>query len=206
MLTVWTCLLGTVVAMWLYLRVIFVKLLREWREHLAVKEAEWNRDLWAVSQKAERDNKLRVLLMARDAHEEVAKPLDPYVFVFVLFAIPAVVMTTDYCVDHSSAKNVDARMSAVSRNSTNLFGNHAIHHGLCDVTCEMILAFRSLATVVAYFCWREHRAEAFDLRTLATRMRSRLASCLGFSAERGRVKFASYEHINQVFVIPRNGS
>jgi hypothetical protein len=203
MLTAWMCFLGAIVAMWLYLRVLFVRLLREWREHLAVKEAEWNRDLWAPSQKAERDNKLRVLLMARDAHEEVAKPLDPYVFVFVLFAIPAAVMTTDYCADHSSAKYI----YQMSDNSSNIQGNHALSYGLCDLACEMILAFRSLATVVAYFCWREHRAEAFDVRTLATRMRSRLASCFGKPGQQSRrVKFASYEHINQVFVIPRNGT
>ena len=92
---------------------------------------------------------MRVVLMARDAYEEVAKPLEPYVVVFVLFAVPAAVMATDYCVDHSSAQSTASTASEGNRDTTDVFGAHNIHYGLCDVTCEMILAFRSIATVVA---------------------------------------------------------
>ena len=208
MLRAWICLLGIVMAMWIYLRWLFFKIVREWQEHLKIKEDEWNRDLWAPSQQAERENKLRVLLMAREAHEEVAKPLEPYVFVFVLFCVPAAVMATDYCVEHSHARaawNSPADQSGANLTSANN-GNHFISNGLCDVTCEMILAFRTIATIVAYFAWREHRVNAFDVRAVVRKLRSRFCNCACFGSDRkGGVKFASYEHINEVFMIPRNG-
>jgi hypothetical protein len=135
MLIVWMCILACVVIIWVYMRWLLAKLRSAWSANLAQSEAQWDRDLWAPSQQGERANKLRVQLIKRDAYEEVAKPLEPYVVVFILFAVPAAVMSTDYCVDNSGASSANA-----SRN---------ISYGTCNAWCEMILSFRSIATVAA---------------------------------------------------------
>lgn len=208
MLIAWMSFLGLVMAAWVYLRWLLSTLLKSWRAHLVEKEGEWERDLWDPQHQVEKTVKLRVLTMKREAYEQVARPLEPYVWVFVVFAVPAVFMSTDYCDSHS-----DAKFNTVTNSSnptvTAAFSNHDVSYGLCFPSCELLLAFRSIATVVAYFAWREHRAEVYDIRTLARRLWSRIRSCLCVgSMQRGRiksVKFVDNDQIKQLYIFSSDG-
>ena len=67
-------------------------------------EARWARDLWAPENQGELLTKRRVFALARDGYAEIAKPLEPFVFVFVIFGVPAIVMATDYCQSGSTSR------------------------------------------------------------------------------------------------------
>jgi hypothetical protein len=185
MLQVWVALLGVAIVMWLYMRRLFVRLLSAWRTRLTEAEAEWNRDLWAPDQQGERATKLRFLTIAKESYEEVARPLELFVIVFILFGIPATMMATTYCANNS-----------------------VTHYGYCDEVCELVLAFRSMVTVFVYFARREHRAELADVRTMWKRLRARVAgwcSCLSIHSRGGSsgVRFRSMM-LEEVLMIPRN--
>jgi hypothetical protein len=104
MLRVWDAFLVVAIVVWLYLRRLFARLLAAWRVRLSEAEAVWNRDLWAPHQQGERATKLRFLTISKETYEELARPLEPFVFVFILFGIPATVMATDYCTNNSHSK------------------------------------------------------------------------------------------------------
>ena len=72
--------------------------------------------------------------------------------VFTFFSIPAVLMSTDYCVDVSDEPTGPG----------------------CNVLCECVLALRSLATVLVFFSDRRCRDELLDYKALLSRCRRRL--------------------------------
>ena len=68
--------------------------------------------------------------------------------------------------------------------------NSAIEYGDCEVVCELVLAFRSLATAVVFFARREHRSELADVRTLWRRLRARVTMwCLPSKRTTSGVRF-----------------
>jgi hypothetical protein len=71
------------------------------------------------------------------SYEEVAKPLEAYVIVFVIFFAPAAVMSSDWCEEHSGADLHLINMPG-SSSATYTFG-------VCFSWCELILAFRSVS-------------------------------------------------------------
>jgi hypothetical protein len=112
----------------------------------------------------------RQLLEARhEAFNEVAKPLEPYIAVFVVFAAPAIVMSTTTCQSHSGA-------SAVADTTTNS-GSTDLTYGSCDVWCEFVLAFRSLGTVAVYLASRERRIELVAVGTTWRKLWTRVRGC-----------------------------
>lgn len=138
MLQVWVAFLSLAMLMWVYLRWTFRKLLADWWAHLNEAQVKWDRDLWSESDQSERARKLRVLTLAKEGYEDIAQPLEPFVFIFVAFGVPAIVMATDYCVENSNASNHAGSTS---------FTNNSINYGLCNTGCELALAFRSMGTV-----------------------------------------------------------
>ena len=74
--------------------------------------------------------------------------------VFMLFSIPAVLMSTDYCVDLSDEPTGPG----------------------CQSLCECVLALRSLATVLVFFSDQQCRDELLDYKTLLSRCRRRLGA------------------------------
>jgi hypothetical protein len=103
MLQVWLGLLGVAIATWLGLRWKFLRLGKAWRHRRISAESQWDRDLWARANEGQRLAKKRLLDMVRDGFEEVARPLEPFVAVFVLWGVPAMMMATDYCQQRSGA-------------------------------------------------------------------------------------------------------
>jgi len=166
MLQAWLTILGLAIVLWAWMRVLFARIVAAWKRRLAENESQWDRDLWHESQQQERQVKFRVLTASREAYDEVARPLEPFVFIFVLFGIPAAVMATEYCHRNSVA---DATSTAHQRS------NRHVIYGSCDVWCELALSFRSLATVVVYFSLRENRRQLTAVRTLWRRLIARLA-------------------------------
>lgn len=92
----------------------------------------------------------QVFLQQKEAYHEIVQPLEPYVAVFAVFAIPAIVLATDYCSQRSS----DGYM--------------------CQCPCEMALSLRSLATSAVYFSNPENRKKLLDCELLWRRFAQRL--------------------------------
>eukprot|EP00035_Acanthoeca_spectabilis_P012687 m.229977 g.229977 ORF g.229977 m.229977 type:complete len:536 (+) comp15685_c0_seq11:6726-8333(+) len=97
MLQVWIGLLGIAIFLWIYLRRLVRRLISLWRHSTEDAEREWDRDIWDKSQRGQLRTKQRLRAPIKDGYTEVARPLEPYVAVFILFGVPALVMATDYC-------------------------------------------------------------------------------------------------------------
>jgi hypothetical protein len=124
----------------------------------------------------------------KEAYDEIARPLEPYVIVFIVFGIPACVMATDYCRDNSSAKT-DAAVGVRS--------SRVISYKICDVACELALAFRSLATVMVYFASRQNRSQLLAVGTLGRRLRDRVTNMM-WKTRRGKVEFNDIKQIRMI--------
>lgn len=168
MLRAWLAFLGVAIALWLVLRWKFTRLLSEWQFTITDARAQWNRDLWAAGDMGALQTKEHVLMLLKEGYEEVARPLEPFVVVFVLFGIVCIVMATDWCQADSIAHSYQ------STSGNQGYHNNFITYGKCDVACEFVLFFRSLATVVVYFSQLERRAEFANLRTVWRRLGSRM--------------------------------
>ena len=97
---------------------------------------EWRDTRWSAW-----EARRRLLEARREAFNEVARPLEPYIAVFVVFAAPAVLMSTTYCDEHSGVREENGHYEGVG-------GVRKRTYGMCDVLCEFALAFRSLASVL----------------------------------------------------------
>jgi len=129
-----------------------------------------DRDLWNTSDphvRGQRENKETLLKLQRESYVEVVAFLEPYMAVFFLSTVPAIVMVTDRCQESSFAfqndewynPRVDQRDVPVS----------------CNIVSEMVLSLRSTAMVLVYFWDPDHRRELYDVKTLASRTSSRLS-------------------------------
>ena len=179
----WLWFLGVVLAAWIGQRVYLHTLSLEWSAASESNEEDMARDLWNVSDpyvQGQRANKRLLLAKRKEGYIEVARPLEPYIAVFVAFSIPAIVMATDFC---TTINDKDAA-TMVS----------------CDVICEMVLSLRTMATVMVYFANPQCRGELLDHATLRRKVWLRLRGfgqwCCGTAA--GDDDAAGYRvHFNQ---------
>jgi hypothetical protein len=171
MLVAWDGVVGVAVAMWIVLRALHLHALRVLRTEAIAAELAEETDDWADTRRSAWEARRLFLELRREAFNEVAKPLEPYIFVFVMFAAPAFVMSTPFCQSHSGAT------SAIARDS---FGNASTDftYGTCDVWCEFALAFRSLGTVAVYLVPRKSRAELLAVRTTCRKLCPRVVGCV----------------------------
>eukprot|EP00041_Stephanoeca_diplocostata_P007209 m.100236 g.100236 ORF g.100236 m.100236 type:complete len:223 (+) comp16780_c3_seq3:2-670(+) len=154
MVRVWLGPFALSLVLWVLSRVQYHALLRTWATEHAAAAAVWSRDLWAVSDQVQVQRQERVLVLRREAFDAIARPLEPYVAVFVVFGIPAVVISTDFCQRISAHENE-----------------------FCQMPCEMVLALRSTATGLVYFWQREHRQQLWHGGELWSRLRRRMCPC-----------------------------
>jgi hypothetical protein len=180
MLVVWLCFLGVAVGLWLWLRFTYTRLVRAWRKLLARQERDEAADAWASTRRSEWQLQREVASLQKGEYRDIANPLEPYVVVFFAFAMPAVVMTTSYCRKASMDRSEASDVSLISGSSL------VIEYGTCDVLCELVLAFRSLAAVVVFFLSRERRAELLNFRTTCRRLWERGTSCGGRHSDGAR--------------------
>ena len=139
----------------------------------------------------QRTNKRRLLDLITEGYDEIARPLEAYVATFVLFAVPAVVMATDYCEDSSKPES----------------GKISCQHG-----CEMILALRTLATVGVYYRDKANRDQFRDVAELRRRIWWRLRALVTPASAQararssgGRGRVVRYAKEDQVHMIPEGG-
>ena len=149
------------------LRLQLRKLTKEWGAAAADTKDEWQHDdRWIdpnIAVLEARDRKQLLLHLQKQSYQEVVLPLAPYVWVFLAFSIPAIVMATDYCGEQND--RVETAKSGPELG--------------CTDGCYVALALRPLATAAVYFwdpqCW----AELQDYRTLGRKLWRRLS---GFAA------------------------
>ena len=150
MVRAWLGLLLLMLVLWAYQRLLHNELVSEIRA--AINRAE--EALMNSVFDGKRPSKSRELLAFRkQGYDEMARPLEAYVAVFIVFGFPALVMALDYC----------AARSLASRHTVS-----------CQHICEMVLAVRTLATVYVYFRDPQCRAQLWDLRGLCRRLGQRL--------------------------------
>jgi hypothetical protein len=185
MLVAWDVLAGLAIGLWIVLRVAHQRALRELRAEAASAAHAEAVDVWVDTRRSAWEARRRLLEARREAFNDVVKPLELYIVVFVLFAAPAIVMSTTYCQNHSGASYASTAGEGGSGAAADLT------YGTCDVWCEFVLAFRSLATVAVYLMSRERFAELLGVRATCRKLFVRVAGC--FSC--GRV--ARYSLLDQ---------
>lgn len=166
MLLTWDGFLAVAILLWIRLRVIYHFAMHQWRRQSQTVDELEKTDPWVETRQSEwgcrRDN----LRLEQDFYDNIAGPLEKYVWVFVAFACPAVLMSTDYCQNRSAAQD---DISTIGDDSGATF-----HFGSCNLWCEFALSFRSIATVAIYLRSKQRRVELFSLRTLCHRLCNRL--------------------------------
>jgi serine/threonine protein kinase len=174
MLVTWDVVVGVAVVMWIVLRALHLQALRALRtEAAAAADAEEN-DVWRDTRRSAWGTRRCLLEARREAFNEIAKPLEPYIFVFVVFAGPAFVMSTPFCQAHSGASTAGGAGASdgVDGASTDFT------YGTCDVWCEFALAFRSLGAVAVYLAPRQRRAELVAVHSTWSKLCTRVIRCV----------------------------
>jgi hypothetical protein len=187
MLVSWDVVVSVAVGMWIVLRALHHHALRALRTEAAATARAEENDEWADTRRSAWEVRRRLLVARREAFDEVAKPLEPYIFVFVLFAAPAFVMSTTFCQSHSGARVAghESVVGDVGGTSTDFT------YGTCDVWCEFVLAFRSLGTVAVYLVPRERRVELVAVRSTLRKLFTRVFGCI---CRRTRAPYAPLSH------------
>ena len=130
---------------------------------------------WGFRTQDQRATKRRLLDTYREGFTEVAKPLSPYITVFLFFSPPAVLVASDWCkTDQNQADLCSCRAG-------------------CDVISTAVLSLRPLLTVAVYFADSERRDELLAFGTLRRKLWLRLRAsalwCAG--AATGRADLAA---------------
>lgn len=173
MLVVWDVAVGVAVLLWIVLRLLYrwmQSCLRVQGDAAMHARAE---DVWAATRRSAWESQLRLMEARSNAFAEIANPLEPYIGVFVIFAIPAVLMSTPYCQNNSGIR--DGTLTHASR------VDHVFTFGTCDVWCEFVLAFRSLGTVAVYLIPRQRRVELVSVRNTLGKLCARMRRCVSAS-------------------------
>jgi hypothetical protein len=108
MLVAWDAVVGVAVGLWIVLRAVHLHALLALRNEAAAAARAEVSDVWIDTRRSTWEARRGLLEARREAFNEVAKPLEPYIFVFVAFAAPAFVMSTTFCQNHSGARPCSA--------------------------------------------------------------------------------------------------
>eukprot|EP00035_Acanthoeca_spectabilis_P011822 m.208487 g.208487 ORF g.208487 m.208487 type:complete len:680 (-) comp15455_c0_seq1:2958-4997(-) len=176
-LLAWNAFLGLALLMWLIFRWKYLQLHWAWRREMTSSEELESTDEWRKTRRSHWRDRRRVLDLQRRAYTEVARPLEPYVVVLLIFAIPGIVMTTPWCIKWSAIKVMHVGFAG-ARNSTGFYNTGDGQVLLCDSICELLLAFRSAATVAVFFSAHRHRREFVNVRETIRRLGRGLRYCL----------------------------
>ena len=157
MLMVWDVAVGVAVLLWIVLRLLYYRLQSRLKAQTEDVTRARVHDVWAATRRSAWESQMQLMEARRDVFAQIASPLEPYIGVFMIFAIPAVIMSTPFCQSDSGAQNgnfvVNSRVDRV------------FTFGTCDVWCQLVLAFRSLGTVAVYLIPRERRVEFVSVKT-----------------------------------------
>eukprot|EP00035_Acanthoeca_spectabilis_P005438 m.113568 g.113568 ORF g.113568 m.113568 type:complete len:1135 (-) comp13027_c0_seq1:1812-5216(-) len=141
MLIVWNGILGFALIMWLLLRLVYLRTMRLWRSYEGAAHRNEILDEWADTRRSLWVAHRELIAMQQRAYTYIARPLELYVAVFVPFGVPAVLMSTEWCNQRSGVTSKPSKLD---------IGTVSLTYGSCDTWCELILAFRSIATVCVF--------------------------------------------------------
>ena len=157
----WLGFFALALALWVYMRFGVVRSLeREWGDAHATAAEDWARNHWHEADRPVVAMKQRLLALQRQAFREVVAPLEPYVFVFLLFLPPAIVLATDWCSDHST------------------------NYVTCEAPCELALAFRSIGSSLVYLTRPGSWEQLKDWRRLFSKAAARFRAQVRCTSER----------------------
>jgi hypothetical protein len=108
MLQVWDGLLGVAVIAWGGLRVAHASAEWSWHRQVRASAMEEEQDEWADTRRSHWETKWRLARLQKAGYKEVAKPLEPYVLVFIVFGVPAVIMSTTACANHAGDETLQS--------------------------------------------------------------------------------------------------
>ena len=157
----WLCFLGVVLAAWGVQRLYLHRLIIGWNTRMieVVETVEY--ELWTRGSKEVEEQRARhriMLAQQKQSYLEIARPLEPFIAVFVAFSIPAIVMATEFCAYRTANKQ----------------------YVECDILCTFFLSFRALATSGVYFSDEQCRAQLRAPGTLLRKVARRLAGFGGW--------------------------
>eukprot|EP00041_Stephanoeca_diplocostata_P021294 m.493054 g.493054 ORF g.493054 m.493054 type:complete len:426 (+) comp21791_c0_seq13:263-1540(+) len=159
-------------ALWTALHISAHNIFKRFYAEMAEAREDWKAVYWSEGDKGIVHVKETLFDLQYKGYSEIVRPLGRYVLVFMVFAAPAVAMTTDQC-----------KVMSGSEQKT------------CYIPCEMMLALRSFCTAVVFFTDKSAREELLDTRVLCRRLRSRLCCHRGksvvFSLESQRIRTLS---------------
>jgi hypothetical protein len=116
MLLAWDAVVGAAVCLWIVLRILFNRAQRQLQAERDALARAQETDEWVATRRSAWATRLKILEARGDAFTEVAKPLEPYIMVFVVFAVPAIVMSTSYCQSHSGERESDYPIQGDDKN------------------------------------------------------------------------------------------
>eukprot|EP00040_Diaphanoeca_grandis_P013372 m.67580 g.67580 ORF g.67580 m.67580 type:complete len:417 (-) comp23837_c0_seq1:81-1331(-) len=158
----WLCLFCVAIVMWLVMRFwVLRKLRQDWLLSYVSANKQWSKDFASIPKVKE-----SLIRIQKENFEEVALPLERYVWVFIMFFPPAVMLGTSYCASHNTPTST------------------------CDGPTEMVLSFRTLFTCVVYFMDPECRGQLRDFRTLLHKLSNRVCGCGTVTVPRKRVAWS----------------
>lgn len=108
MLLGWNVVVCVAVILWCLLRLTHKLVVWELLARKKAMERLEATDVWVNTRQSTWRAKYRLMEARREAFADLAKPLELYMAVFVLFYAPAIVMATSYCQRHSAADAVGA--------------------------------------------------------------------------------------------------
>ena len=170
MVQLWLGVLGALLLVWVYQRAVYHSLMAQYRRaHDDADALTAGESLFEAFLSGKVPERQRALLeLRKEGYEQLARPLERYIAVFVAFGIPAVVMGLGWCEAMSEPANLTVS---------------------CQHLCEMFLSVRTLATVCVYFGDPAARAQLLDWRELGVKLRKRVAGLAGRSSAGNRVRF-----------------
>ena len=163
---------------WAYQRVLYRALLKAWTGAAAQNTAfEASDPLALIGLDPGSDTRAKLLQLRRGGYDEVVKPLEPYVIIIFLFAIPQIVALSRACADQTEAAIDSSRTVAIAATSD---------AGLpCLYVVEFAMAWRAVALAAVYLLPDpKSRAEAFAVSELCRRVCARLLAAVAASCSR----------------------
>ena len=157
---VWLGLFTVALGMWIYMRFGMLRNFeRVWDDKYASAAEDWAQDRHTADQPVIA-LKQRLLALQKQSVAEVVAPLEPYVFVFLLFLPPAIALATDWCAEHSGLT------------------------GSCAAVCEFTLSFRSIGSSLVYLTRPGVGGQLADWRRLFAKAAARFRGQIRCGRER----------------------
>ena len=138
--------------LWFYQRLCLHRLLEQWDDARIEAEQEVEAVFNAEARALLLNTKRALLHAAKEAYNEVARPLEPYIAIFVAFSVPAIVTATTPCEEQT--------------------GRHLTVG--CQHICQMLLTLRPIATAAVFFAGGQCRKQLLSGADLARRVWLRL--------------------------------